>query len=44
VFASLKRLYGRSRMRYCGFRHNLADMVRAITLHNLGRAVSLVRI
>jgi IS5 family transposase len=45
VFASLKRLYGRSRMRYCGFRHNLAeDMVRAITLHNLGRAASLVRI
>ena len=44
VFANLKRLYGRSRMRYCGFRHNLTDMVRAITLHNLCRAASLAGI
>jgi IS5 family transposase len=41
VFASLKRRYGRSRMRYCAFQHNLADMVRAITTYNLCRAVSL---
>lgn len=41
VFASLKRLYGRSRMRYCNFRHNLTDMVRAITIHNLCRAANL---
>jgi transposase, IS5 family len=44
VFASLKRLYGRSRMRYCSFRHNLTDMVRAITIHNLCRAASLAGI
>jgi transposase, IS5 family len=44
VFACLKRLYGRSRMRYCGFRHNLADMVRAMTIHNLCRAASLAGI
>jgi transposase, IS5 family len=41
VFAGLKRLYGRTRMRYCAFRHNLADMVRAMTAYNLCRAVSL---
>jgi transposase, IS5 family len=41
VFASMKRLHGRSRMRYCAFHHNLADMIRAITTYNLRRAVSL---
>lgn len=41
VFASLKRLYGRARMRYCAFQHNLADMVRAMTAHNLCRAARL---
>ena len=44
VFACLKRLYGRSRMRYRDFRQNLADMSRAMTLHNLCRAVSLAGI
>jgi transposase, IS5 family len=41
VFASLKRLYGRARMRYCAFQHNLADMIRAMTAHNLCRAARL---
>jgi transposase, IS5 family len=41
VFGSLKRLYGRARMRYRDFRHNLADMHRVLTIFNLRRAISL---
>jgi transposase, IS5 family len=42
IFASLKCRYGRARMRYCNFRHNLSDMHRFATIHNLRRAVSLL--
>jgi IS5 family transposase len=41
IFANLKRLYGRTRMRYWSFRNNLADMYRIATVHNLRRATSL---
>jgi transposase, IS5 family len=41
VFGSFKRLYGRSRVRYCNFLHNLADFQRLATIYNLRRAVSL---
>lgn len=41
IFGSFKRLYGRARMRYCDFRHNLADMYRLATVYNLRRAVTL---
>jgi IS5 family transposase len=41
IFGSFKRLYGRTRMRYCQFRRNLADMHRLATVYNLRRAVSL---
>jgi IS5 family transposase len=41
IFGTLKRLYGRARMRYWGFRNNLADMYRFATMYNLRRATSL---
>lgn len=41
VFGSFKRLYGRARVRYCNFLHNLADFYRLATVYNLRRAVSL---
>jgi IS5 family transposase len=41
VFGNIKRLYGRARMRYYNFRHNLADFYRVATVFNLRRAVSL---
>jgi IS5 family transposase len=41
VFASLKRRYGRARMRYRDFRRNLADIYRVMTVFNLRRAISL---
>lgn len=41
IFGNFKRLYGRTRMRYCSFRSNLADMYRVATIYNLRRAVSL---
>jgi IS5 family transposase len=41
IFASFKRLYGRARMRYCDFRHNVADVYRLATVYNLRRALSL---
>jgi IS5 family transposase len=41
IFGTIKRLYGRTRMRYRSFSHNLADMHRIATMHNLRRAVTL---
>jgi IS5 family transposase len=41
VFGSFKRLYGRARVRYRNFRHNLADFHRLATVFNLRRAISL---
>ena len=41
IFGSFKRLYGRTRVRYCDFRRNLADFYRLATLYNLRRAISL---
>jgi IS5 family transposase len=41
VFGNFKRLYGRARMRYCNFRHNLADFYRLATVFNLRRTISL---
>jgi transposase, IS5 family len=41
VFGNIKRLYGRARMRYRNFRHNLADFYRVATIFNLRRAISL---
>jgi len=40
-FASFKRLYGRTRVRYRNFRHNLADFHRLATIYNLRRAITL---
>jgi IS5 family transposase len=40
-FGSFKRLYGRSRARYCDFSHNLADFFRLATVFNLRRAIGL---
>jgi transposase, IS5 family len=42
IFGSLKRLYGRARMRYHDFRRNTADMHRIATIYNLRRAVTLL--
>lgn len=41
IFGSLKRLYGRARMRYRDFKHNLADTYRVMTVFNLRRAIGL---
>ncbi len=41
VFGNFKRLYGRARVRYCNFLHNLADFHRLATVYNLRRAVTL---
>jgi IS5 family transposase len=41
VFGSFKRLYGRTRVRYCDFRRNVADFYRLATVYNLRRAISL---
>jgi len=41
IFGSFKRLYGRARVRYCNFLHNLADFHRLATVYNLRRALSL---
>lgn len=41
VFGNFKRLYGRARVRYCNFLHNLADFHRLATIYNLRRAVTL---
>jgi transposase, IS5 family len=42
VFGNVKRLYGRARVRYRNFRHNVADFYRLATVFNLRRAVSLM--
>lgn len=42
IFGCFKRLHGRTRVRYCDFRRNLADFYRLATLYNLRRAVSLL--
>jgi IS5 family transposase len=42
IFGNFKRLYRRTRMRYCEFRRNLADLYRLATVYNLRRAISLV--
>lgn len=44
VFANFKRLYGRARVRYRDFRHNLADFYRLATVYNMRRAISLADI
>ena len=41
VFGSVKRLYGRARVRYREFRRNLADFYRLATVYNLRRALTL---
>jgi transposase, IS5 family len=41
VFGSMKRLYGRARVRYRNFLHNLGDFHRLATVYNLRRAISL---
>jgi IS5 family transposase len=41
VFANFKRLYGRARVRYRNFMHNLADFHRLATAYNLRRAIAL---
>jgi transposase, IS5 family len=41
VFGNVKRLYGRARVRYRNFRHNVADFYRLATVFNLRRAISL---
>jgi transposase, IS5 family len=41
IFGSFKRLYGRTRVRYCNFRRNLADFYRLATVYNLRRAMTL---
>lgn len=41
IFGSFKRLYGRARMRYRNFLHNLVDFYRLATVYNLRRAASL---
>jgi transposase, IS5 family len=41
VFGAFKRLYGRTRLRYFDFRHNLADLHRLATIYNLRRAAAL---
>jgi IS5 family transposase len=41
VFGNDKRLYGRARVRYRSFRHNVADFYRLATVFNLRRAISL---
>jgi IS5 family transposase len=41
VFGNVKRLYGRARVRYRNFRHNIADFYRLATVFNLRRAISL---
>jgi IS5 family transposase len=41
IFGSFKRLYGRTRVRYCNFLHNLADFYRLATVYNLRRAIAL---
>lgn len=42
IFGNFKRLYGRARVRYCSFLHNLADFYRLATVYNLRRALSLM--
>jgi transposase, IS5 family len=42
VFGSIKRLYGRTRMRYYEFRRNYADIYRVATVYNLRRAVTIL--
>src|SRR5581483_478333 len=42
IFGNFKRLYRRTRMRYCEFRRNLADLYSLATVYNLRRAISLV--
>jgi IS5 family transposase len=42
IFGSIKRLYGRARMRYSDFRRNVADMYRVATVYNLRRAVTIL--
>jgi IS5 family transposase len=41
IFGNVKRLYGRARVRYRNFRHNVADFYRLATVFNLRRAISL---
>lgn len=43
VFGGFKRLYGRARVRYANFRHNLGDFFRLATVFNLRRAVGLAK-
>jgi IS5 family transposase len=42
VFGSIKRLYGRTRMRYYDFRRNYADVHRVATVYNLRRAITVL--
>jgi hypothetical protein len=41
IVRNQERLYGRARMRYRDFRHNLADMYRVMKVFNLRRAIGL---
>jgi IS5 family transposase len=43
VFGNFKRLYGRARVRYRNFLHNLADFYRLATAYNLRRAATLIQ-
>lgn len=42
VFGSLKRLHGRTRVRFMNFVANLADFLRLATVYNLRRAANLL--
>jgi len=42
IFGSVKRLYGRARMRYYDFRRNCADIYRVATVYNLRRAATIL--
>jgi IS5 family transposase len=42
VFGTLKRTYGRSRSRYCGWVRTAADLLRVLTVYNIRRALSLL--